>query len=134
MISTDTLYFLLSIGLSAAIALILLYTYSLGISDVKGYTMLFTGFVVLELFTVYIVRGRYGSGLLSNNWLHLAVLISLALQLAILYTPLSDLFLVEPLALGDWGIIGIAQLGYLFMVWALLQLEPAMLRLVHTHK
>jgi Ca2+-transporting ATPase len=127
MISTDTLYFLISIGISAAITMILLYAFSLDISQVKGYTMLFTGFVILELFTVYIVRGRYHSEMFSNNWLHLAVLISLVLQLAILYTPLNALFLVEPLSLGDWGIICVAQLGYLAMVWVLLRLEPSIL-------
>ena len=128
MINGDAFYFLASIGLSASIVLILLYAFALSISDIKGYTMLFTSFVILELFTVYLVRWRYKSHLFSNKWLHLAVFISLALQLMILYTPLNTLFLIEPLSLNDWMMVGAAQLLYLILVGLALYIEPFIIR------
>ncbi len=123
MVNNDTLYFLGSIGLSAAIAMIFLYSFSLSINQIKGHTMLFTGFVVLEMITVYLVRWRYNTSLLSNRWLHLAVVASLILQLVILYTPLNMLFLIEPLALDDWLLIGLTQIGYVLMVGIALWME-----------
>jgi len=128
MISKDTLYFLASIGISAAIAIMLLYALSLSISQIKGYTMLFTGFVVLEMVTVYLVRWRHNTSLFSNRWLHLAVFISLALQLVIIYTPLNALFMIEPLSLNDWMLIGVTQIFYLLLVLTALKLEPSILK------
>ncbi len=123
MITRDTLYFLLSIGISATIVLTMLYADSLA-DVIKGYTVLFTGFVVLEMVTVYLVRWRYKSNIFSNKWLHLAVLLSLLLQLVIVYTPINKLFLITELSLLDWGKIMLAQAGYLILVFIALKLEP----------
>ncbi|MBD3210922.1 calcium-translocating P-type ATPase, PMCA-type [Candidatus Micrarchaeota archaeon] len=123
MIDKDTMYFLVSLGVSAAIAIISLYAWSLSIGQIKGYTMLFAGFVVLEMLTVYLVRWRYKTNLFSNGWLHLAVFTSLALQVVVIYTPLNSLFLIEPLALQDWLMIGAAQIVYLVLVGIALRIE-----------
>jgi Ca2+-transporting ATPase len=128
MINDDTLYFLLSLGVAASLTIILLYASTLTIGQIKGYTMLFTGFVIIELFTVYLVRWRYKTDLFSNKWLHIAVLISLLLQLLILYTPLNALFMIEPLAVGDWLTIAVALCGYAILVGAMLYLEPYVLK------
>jgi Ca2+-transporting ATPase len=129
MINGDTFYFLVSIGLAATLAIISLYAYTMSFgSTVKAYTMLFTSFVVLEMITVYLVRWRYKSASLSNNWLHMAVAASLILQLVILYTPFNALFMIEPLSLDDWLLIGLNQIGYLVLVMAALAVEPFILR------
>jgi Ca2+-transporting ATPase len=69
-------------------------------------TMVFTGFVVFEFVKLYVVRWTRGTPALSNRWLAAAVLTSLMLHMAVLYTPLADFFGTVPLALSDWGILG----------------------------
>jgi len=76
-------------------------------------TMVFTGFVVMEIVRIQAIRFRYGLGLLSNPWLVLAVTVAVALQLLVLYTPTGQLlFAVEPLALVHWVQIGVAALAF----------------------
>jgi Ca2+-transporting ATPase len=69
-------------------------------------TMVFTGFVVFEFVKLYIVRWTRGTPALSNPWLAAAVLISLTLHMAVLYTPLADFFGTVPLGVDDWAILG----------------------------
>jgi P-type Ca2+ transporter type 2C len=129
MADTDTMYFLGSIGLAATVALLLLYAFYMGAEGAaKAYSILFTSFVVLEMLTVYAVRWRYGTNILSNIWLHAAVASSLILQLALLYTPLNSLFGIVPLSLQDWAGIAAAMAGYLALVAAALRLEPLVIR------
>ncbi|WP_254864813.1 cation-translocating P-type ATPase [Halovivax gelatinilyticus] len=72
-------------------------------------TMVFTGFVVMEIVRIQAIRFRYGLGIFSNRWLVLAVFVAVGLQLLVLYTPAGQLlFDVEPLALVHWVQIGIA--------------------------
>ena len=72
-------------------------------------TMVFTGFVVMEIVRIQAIRFRYGLGLFSNRWLVTAVLVALSLQLIVLYTSAGQLlFDVEPLGLVHWAQIGIA--------------------------
>ncbi len=76
-------------------------------------TMVFTGFVVMEIVRIQAIRFRYGLGLFSNPWLVLAVAVAVALQLLVLYTPTGQLlFGVEPLALVHWAQIGAAAVGF----------------------
>ncbi|WP_436929454.1 cation-translocating P-type ATPase [Halosimplex halobium] len=78
-----------------------------GASEVDAYvrTMVFTAFVVLEFGKLFVVRWLRETPTLSNRWLFAAVAGSLALQLAVLYTPLRRYFDTVALAPGDWGII-----------------------------
>ena len=69
-------------------------------------TMVFTGFVVFEFVKLYVVRWTRGTPVASNPWLAGAVLTSLTLHMAVLYTPLSGFFGTVPLAPADWGILG----------------------------
>ena len=72
-------------------------------------TMVFTGFVVMEIVRIQAIRFRYGLGIFSNRWLVLAVLVAIGLQLLVLYTATGQLlFDVEPLAAIHWLQIGAA--------------------------
>ena len=72
-------------------------------------TMVFTGFVVMEIVRIQAIRFRYGLGIFSNRWLVLAVAVAVTLQLLVLYTPTGQLmFDVEPLGLVHWAQIAIA--------------------------
>ncbi|WP_049979713.1 cation-translocating P-type ATPase [Halolamina rubra] len=91
-------------------------------------TMVFTGFVVLEFEKLYVVRWLRETPTLSNRWLALAVGGSVALQLAVLYTPLADYFGTVPLGLGDWAVIGavlaVGLPAYLAIAYAIERNSP----------
>ncbi|MDS0261389.1 cation-translocating P-type ATPase [Haloarcula sp. S1CR25-12] len=76
-------------------------------------TMVFTAFVFLEFEKLYVIRWLRETPTLSNRWLAAAVGGSVALQLAVLYTPLADSFGTVPLGLADWGLIGGLMLAVL---------------------
>ena len=69
-------------------------------------TMAFTTLVFFSLFTVFNARSDERSafvGLFANTWLWAAVLVSLALQAAVVYLPfLQQAFSTVGLSLGDW--------------------------------
>jgi Ca2+-transporting ATPase len=94
---------------ATALLLGLLYVTLDGASSMTAYamTMVFTGFVVLEFAKLYVVRWTRDTPTLSNRWLALAVLGSLTLQLAVLYTPLRGYFGTVALDLADWGLLGL---------------------------
>jgi Ca2+-transporting ATPase len=68
-------------------------------------TMVFTGFVFLEFEKLYVIRWLRKTPTVSNPWLAAAVVGSVVLQLAVLYTPLNRYFGTVPLGLEDWGVI-----------------------------
>jgi Ca2+-transporting ATPase len=69
-------------------------------------TMAFTTLVFFSLFTVFNARSDEQSafvGLFSNKWLWGAVLLSLVLQAAVIYTPfLQQAFSTVSLSAADW--------------------------------
>ena len=69
-------------------------------------TMAFTTLVLFPFFTVFNARSDERSaftGLFSNRWLWGAVLLSLALQVAVIYMPfLQQAFSTVSLSAGDW--------------------------------
>jgi Ca2+-transporting ATPase len=71
-----------------------------------GQTMAFTTLVLFSMFTVFNARSddhSAFSGLFSNPWLWGGVLLSLALQVAVIYVPfLQQAFSTMPLTAGDW--------------------------------
>jgi Ca2+-transporting ATPase len=78
-----------------------------GTGDMRyAHTMAFTTLVCFQLFNVFNARSLERSAfrkLFENKWLWLAVAISAALQVAVVYTPfLQQAFRTAPLSLGDW--------------------------------
>jgi Ca2+-transporting ATPase len=112
-IDREMLTFIGGAGLTVTVVMLGLLVYVLdGAASVTPYamTMVFTGFVVFEFLKLYVVRWSRNTPLVSNRWLGLAVVTSLALHLSVLYTPLSTYFGTVALGLADWGIIGAALL------------------------
>ncbi|MEF8779453.1 MAG: cation-translocating P-type ATPase [Haloferacaceae archaeon] len=107
---------------STAVMLGLMFYTLGGATAVTPYamTMVFTGFVALEFEKLYVIRWFRETPTFSNPWLALAVGGSLALQLAVLYTPLNQYFGTVPLGLADWMRIGtvlaVALPGYFLVV------------------
>jgi len=128
MIDRDTMYFLASIGISATIAILAVYAHMLSVGDaITAQTVLFVTFVLLEMLTVYAVRFRYGGGIpgvLSNKWLHLAVLSSILLEFAVVSPPLNSFFGTVPIGMGELEEIGAGLFGYAILLFIALKLEP----------
>jgi Ca2+-transporting ATPase len=97
----------LTIGVTVTVAGLALFFHALRTAGSLAHaqTVLFTFFVVAEMALIQVIRRRFGKSPWSNRWLLAAVAASLALQLAVLYTPLADLFGVVPLGGRDWLLI-----------------------------
>jgi Ca2+-transporting ATPase len=71
-----------------------------------GQTMAFTTLIMFQLFNVFNARSDERSafnGLFKNHWLWGAILLSLALQVAVIYIPfLQQAFSTVSLSAGDW--------------------------------
>ena len=102
-------------GSNMAIILLFIFFMNLDKGLQTAQTMVFTGFVLYELVRLAMIRHQEELGLFSNGWLILAVLFSIALQLAVIYTPLGVFFGVVPLGLMSWAIL----LGGVVVGWVL---------------
>lgn len=97
---------------------------------VHAQTLVFTTVVLYEFLVIVAIRSEYNLGFLSNKYLTLAILTSLALHLSILYLPLTfgsftlqQLFKVQPLSILDW--IMLTSVGVvLYMILHLTIMKP----------
>ncbi len=95
-------------GIGVLIAAIVLATFAVGLAlyDLEtAQTMTFTALVTQEYLRLVVIRLHERAPLLANRWLLLAVAVSLALQLILLYSPIGGLFGAVPLDLGAWAVI-----------------------------
>jgi Ca2+-transporting ATPase len=93
-------------------------------------TMAFTSLVMAQLFYVFQCRSEYRSvfdvGLFSNIYLDITVLISVGMQLGVIYLPLGQrVFHTIPLSLQDWGV------ALLFSGWSIM--TEGVLRTLRLH-
>jgi P-type Ca2+ transporter type 2C len=86
---------------------------------VKAQTMVFTGIVVFELVRLQIIRGQYQLGFFSNKLLVGAVILSIILHLATIYSPANVWFKTAPLEVFDWAMI-IAASAILYVVYRII--------------
>lgn len=104
--------FFIRMALSSAvltIAVLSLFFLYKDASLIKAQTIAFSAVVLYEMLRLIEIRSSYNLSFFSNKFLNLAVFSSIALQLIILYLPLSiggvtlqSLFKIEALALNDW--------------------------------
>ncbi|KAB1185399.1 MULTISPECIES: cation-translocating P-type ATPase [Haloferax] len=120
-IDTRVMVSILTIGVTVTIAGLLVFFQTLGTTEslVSAQTLLFTFFVVAEMGIIQVIRRRFGQPLFSNRWLIGAVVLSLVLQLLVLYTPVADLFGVYALGLAEWGYLIAAVLAVLIANYVL---------------
>ncbi|WP_227133028.1 cation-translocating P-type ATPase [Halorubellus salinus] len=97
-----------SIGTIMTITGLALFFYALEVTRdlVVAQTLLFTLLVTIEMVRIHLIRSRYDLSPLSNPWLVAAVVLSLSLQLAVLYTPLREFFAVVAPTVEHWTWIG----------------------------
>jgi Ca2+-transporting ATPase len=76
------------------------------IADVNiARTVAFSSLVVFELARLHTIRSSYNLGPFSNKYLIGAVIISLLLQVFVVYTPLNIFFKTVPIGLVEWAYI-----------------------------
>ncbi|NCN86965.1 calcium-translocating P-type ATPase, PMCA-type [archaeon] len=81
-------------------------------------TTIFTGFILYEFVRVAVIRQQEKLGWFSNMFLFWALILSLILQVLIIYTPLNKFFGIVPMHLTSWTIlISGVVLGYFVAIW-----------------
>jgi Ca2+-transporting ATPase len=90
-------YSILAIGVLVCIGTLFMFNYGLAESETKARTLAFTTLVFLEIARVQLIRNQYHTRLFSNRFLLIAITASLAMQLAVIYTPLNGVFKTMPL-------------------------------------
>ncbi|MEW6062818.1 MAG: calcium-translocating P-type ATPase, SERCA-type [Nanoarchaeota archaeon] len=105
------------VGILMALGSLFLFNnYGIG----KGRTVVFSALVMFEIFNVLNARSEKESifkiGLFSNKYLILAIVGSILLQLAVIYTPLSALFDTVRLGLTDWVYIVLVSSSVLIAI------------------
>jgi Ca2+-transporting ATPase len=93
------------------LATLIMYYIGLQTSVELGRSMAFMTLVLLEIVRLQMIRSSNHTGTFSNRWLVGAVLLSLGLQIAVIYSPLNVFFKVIPLGLTEWLYMGAALVG-----------------------
>jgi len=111
---------ILGIGFLMPISVLsVFYIYNPALSDSVGspsasyvyaMTMAFTTMVIFEMFNVYTCRSErypvFKVGFLKNKYLNISVIVSILLQLLVVYTPMFEvLFETHSLSIWDWTIV-----------------------------
>ncbi|MCX6799434.1 MAG: cation-translocating P-type ATPase [Candidatus Diapherotrites archaeon] len=106
-INKRSMMLIASIGALDTVFLLAIFFIALGMGGglVLAQSMLFTGIILSEIIRLVVIRGQEKLGLFSNKWLVAAVAASLALQLALIYSPLGALFGVVALGATEWGVL-----------------------------
>jgi Ca2+-transporting ATPase len=95
-----------SVGTILAAVVAAIFFAGLALYDLEtARTLAFTALVAKEYLLLVVIRVHEGLPLLANRWLVVAVAVSLALQLVLLYTPVGSLFGAVPLDLRAWLLI-----------------------------
>lgn len=106
------LFLVVGISLTAIILAIFFYYLPKGLALAQ--TMVFTCLVVYEFIRIVVIRKQENTGMFSNKWMVGALLLSIGLQLAVLYTPVSGLFNTVALGFEDWAVIGLGGIAAYF--------------------
>ncbi|MBK5102285.1 MAG: HAD-IC family P-type ATPase, partial [Desulfobacteraceae bacterium] len=95
------------ISMLMAAGVLFLFNRFLSEGEVIGRTVAFTAIVMLEMVRVTMIRTQYKLPFFSNRYLIGAIMLSVALQVAVVYVPIMNVvFKTTALALYHWGYIG----------------------------
>jgi len=101
-ISKDVIQNILIVGIVMAIGTLFMF-YSYGTETLKAKSIAFTTLIMFQLFNVLTYRAkRFLIDVKTSRFLLGSVIISVLMQLAVLYTPLNVAFKTVPIGLYDW--------------------------------
>ncbi len=113
---------ILAIGVKKATMILLTFFAVLPLGIEKARTVMFTGFILYEFVRIGIIR--YNEKFPSikywfqNKFLNYSLLVSLLLQVIIIYTPLGVYFKVVPLGVYEWVVLILGtSLGFALGIW-----------------
>ena len=113
--SRDVIENIMIVGFIMMIGTLSLF-YSYGIDTLKARSIAFTVLVMVQLFNVLTYRAKnFKLNIKTSRFLIGSVVITIILQLAVLYTPLNIAFKTVPLGLFDWIKILLAS-GILYVI------------------
>ena len=97
------------IGSLIAAGTLFAYYFTLGSAEVKASTMAFTTLILFQVFYAFTCRSEasfFKVGIFSNKYLILGCLLSVMMQVAVIYLPLlQNIFKTVPLDFKDWTIV-----------------------------
>ncbi len=106
------------VGVIICMGTLFLFWLNLPGGATKAVTMAFTSLVVFEMVRVQSVRLKYRIGVFSNRKLLLAMVVSILLQLLVVYTPvLQPIFTTMALGLVEWLEILAVSSTILAIIW-----------------
>ncbi len=115
-IMQDLKSFIISVGIVGTLVTLGSFIWAYNNFDLDtSRTFALTTLVIYELFIAYSVKHpKPFSHLFDNKWLNYAVVLSISLQLIVIYTPLNELFGLAPLGIMQWlTVIFAGLIGYL---------------------
>jgi magnesium-transporting ATPase (P-type) len=108
-ITRDMAVNIVLIAILMAAGVLFLFYWFLPEGETAARTMAFTSIVVFEMVRVTMIRTQYRLSVFSNLYLIGAIVISILLQLAVVYLPvMNTIFKTTPLALHHWVHMGAA--------------------------
>lgn len=118
LLSREILANMVLTGIAISIIVLSIFVYYL--HDIsKAMTLSFTSLVLLELINVMRIRAEHGQKLLSNSKLLIAILISVILQLSVIYTPsLQTVFDTTTLGYQEWTLLAGGMLAFVIFSFA----------------
>jgi len=115
-ITKDMAMNIVAISLLMTAGVLFLFHRFLPQGEAVGRTVAFTSVVMLEMVRVAMIRSQYRLPLFSNLFLIGAILLSVLLQVAVVYVPVMNvIFKTTTLALYHWGYIG-AVMAVMFVI------------------
>jgi Ca2+-transporting ATPase len=122
-ISRQMMWSILAIGLIMTVSGLPLFFHAVTeIGLLEAQTLLFTFLVAVEMVRIQTIRQRYSQSLLTNKWLLAALGSSFALQLLVLYTPLTTYFGTYAVATTGWTWIAAAVAGFTGLTYGTVKL------------
>ncbi|MCP4254786.1 MAG: cation-translocating P-type ATPase, partial [Candidatus Scalindua sp.] len=113
--SKDVIYNIAIVGVVMGAGTLLMF-HGYGVETVKAKSIAFTTLVMFQLFNVLTYRAKnFKINFMTSKYLIASVVISLLMQLAVLYTPLSTAFKTVPLGAVDLIIIFLVS-GSLYLI------------------
>ena len=116
-------WFVLAAGIVSVISALLVFYYGMhNLSIEKARTMVMFSMIGFEIFFVFSCRSGKAlskASLFSNKYIWYSILIVLALQLVLIFTPLASVFSITGLSFFEWFIVLLASLPGLvvFEAW-----------------
>ncbi len=109
-----TFYNVMAMGLNMGILLLIVFTMTLSSGLETARTTLFMGFVLYEFMRIAVIRHQEELGIFDNKMLLVTLMVSLILQLTVIYSPLNAYFSLVPLGLYEWSILlAFAAVGWM---------------------